>query len=122
LHGPDAHLAVDDPLEVLFALLAAARPALHAPEQPRPPVEPLVGAPLGLVALLVLDARLLGRGHVLVALAQRVRDGLPQPLRLALRLLLDGARLRERRGRLARVEEELALAGLAGQWNSRRKE
>jgi hypothetical protein len=106
------HFSVDDPVQILLALLRASGPAAHGSEQARAPFEVILGAFGGFFALLVFDLGLFGCCGFVVARVQALHCAVPEFLRLALGLLFEGAGEGDGVFGVACIKEEFFFAGL----------
>ena len=111
-HRSNLHLRIDDPVQILFSLVRAVGPTLHPPEKPGMPLDAFLGPFRCFLSLAILDLGLLVRGRLVVPSNDGFYRVVPQALRLALALLLNGPA--GWRGMLCArgVEEEILLVGL----------
>lgn len=89
-----SHMSVDDPFQILFSFLRAARATLDPPEKARVPLNRVLCPLGGLVSLLVLHLGLLVGSKLVVAFLHCLGCFVPEFLRLSLVLLLKWSNLR----------------------------
>jgi hypothetical protein len=105
-------MRVDNPIQILFTLFAATRPAMDGSEQRRAPFDALVRSLGGLFTLLIFNCRLSVSSGILIPSPNGICHTLPELLRLAFALILERSNRRSSLSRMGGIKQQLSLIGL----------